>query len=179
MTRNSRLTDQTSAPYRRLSVASKSVCKHGKMSLILVPFPRTTAEKTWTEQVKKWQLLTFLSTERAFSLGIWSSQHARCRLPLTLTDHQALRRYHGHLKQILTRKFELNHSIDIAQAKHLLSHSSPSLFRTPQWSDLVPYIPNRPGRRRCQRLRLRPARDNFTYNGCSRQGIIYFSGKKR
>ena len=51
MTRNSRLTDQTSAPYRRLSVASKSVCKHGKMSLILVPFPRTTAEKTWTEQV--------------------------------------------------------------------------------------------------------------------------------
>ena len=55
------------------------------MLLILVPFPRTTAEKTWTEQVKKLQLLTFFSTERAFSLGISTSQHARCRLPLTLT----------------------------------------------------------------------------------------------
>ena len=27
-----------------------------------------------------------------------SSQHARCRLSLTLTDHQALRRHHGHSK---------------------------------------------------------------------------------
>ena len=32
----------------------------------------------------------------------------------------------------------------------------------------MPYVPSRPVRRRRQRLCLRPARDIFTYNGCSR-----------
>ena len=67
------------------------------------------------------------------------------------------------------RKVELKQSIGVAQAKDLLSHSSPSLIRTPKHSELQPYIPCPPVWRGRQRLHSPPARDVFSYNGGSRQ----------
>ena len=83
---------------------------------------------------KPWYLRVSTCWNETFCHEISISQHnnvSDCRLSLTLTDHQAPRRHHTHSKQILTWKIELKQSIGITQAKDLLSHSSPSLFRTP------------------------------------------------